>query len=276
MNFTDANLDEITLVAFDTETTGAYPLGFEVVEFGAVKWHKGQIVDQLQLLIKPTKPMSKEVIAIHNITDEMVSDAPPLAEVIGKIRDFMGDGIPLAHHAPFDMGFMTVCFETFNLSAPPDPVLCSSLLARRLIPESANHKLRTLVAYLKIDGGQAHRALDDAKACLQVGLECWRRVGAEKTLTEVTAAQGKNLLWRDYALLKNPNPLVRSISEAIFETKHLDIVYDGGSLKGRPRRVTPVGIVRNPDGDYLSAICHIDRAQKRFYLAKVKDFTIVY
>jgi DNA polymerase-3 subunit epsilon len=276
MNFLDQTLNDITLVAFDTETTGAYPLGFEVVEFGAVKWHQGKIVGELQILLKPSKPMSEEVIKIHGITNEMVVDCPPLHEKVGEIRAFMDGAILMAHHAPFDMGFMSVCFEGHSLPFPHDPVLCTSLLSRRWIAESANHRLQTLVAYLKINGGQAHRALDDARACLEVGLECWRRAGADKTLAFMMESQGKHLKWADYSLLKNENNLIRSIAEAIHGSKDMDILYDGGSLRNTSRRITPVGIVRNPDGDYVSAICHLDRAQKRFYLGKIKDFTIVY
>jgi DNA polymerase-3 subunit epsilon len=96
------------------------------------------------------------------------------------------------------------------------------------------------------------------------------------TLADFVKSQGKSLKWADYALIKNPNALIRQIAEAIAGSKDMDIVYDGGSLKGKSRRITPVGIVRNPDGDYLSAICHLDRAQKRFYLGKIQDSTIVY
>lgn len=276
MNFLEQNLDEITLVAYDTETTGAYPLGFEVVEFGAVKWHKGKIIDELQVLLKPSRLMSAEVIKIHGITNEMVENSPPMSEKIQEIRQFLNGAILMAHHAPFDMGFMTVCFEQNSLTMPADPVLCTSLLARKLIHETANHKLQTLVAFLKINGGQAHRALDDAKACLEVGLECWKRAGSEKTLAELVQVQGKNLRWIDYALINNSNALVRAIAEAIQGTKDMDVIYDGGTHKGKSRRVTPIGIVRNPDGDYLSAICHLDRAQKRFYLGKIKDFAVVF
>lgn len=265
-----------TFVAFDTETTGAYPLGFEVVEFGAVKWKDGKIIDELQVLVKPSKPMSKEVIAIHGITNEMVADAPPLSSQIQRIRDFMEGAVLMAHHAPFDLGFMTFHFEENGIPLPTKPVLCTSLLARKWIPESANHKLQTLVGYLKLEKGTAHRALDDARACLHVGLECLKRAGEGKTLEDIERSQGKILRWPDYSLLKNESNLIRSLAEAIRSEKAFEIVYDGGTLRGKPRRITPIGIVRNPDGDYVSAICHIDRAQKRFYLGKIQDFAIVY
>ncbi|MBX2994460.1 MAG: exonuclease [Bdellovibrionaceae bacterium] len=273
MNWLEQKLSDITLIAFDTETTGAYPLGDEVVEFGAVKWRGGQIIDELQVLVKPSQPMTPFNMSIHGITNEMVENCPPMSTQIQKIRDFMSDGVLVAHHAPFDIGFMTVEFEKAGLPFPNDPVLCSSLLARRLIEESPNHKLQTLIKVLKIDGGTAHRALDDARACLYVELECWKRAGEDKTLAEISKLQGKELKWADYVLLKNPSNLIQALALAILHKKDFDIVYDGGSLKGKTRRITPQGIVRNPDGDYVSAICHIDRAQKRFYLGKILDFS---
>ena len=46
---------EYPIVAFDTETRGAYPLESEVIEIGAVKWHNGQIVGRFQTLVKPSE-----------------------------------------------------------------------------------------------------------------------------------------------------------------------------------------------------------------------------
>ncbi|MFN9066189.1 MAG: PolC-type DNA polymerase III, partial [Bdellovibrionales bacterium] len=97
---------EYPLIAFDTETSGAYPVGSEIVEFGAVKWFQGQVVDKLQLLIKPQWPMGDEVIKIHGITNEMVAQSPSMSEVVGQIHQFMSGGIAMAHNAPFDLGFV--------------------------------------------------------------------------------------------------------------------------------------------------------------------------
>src|SRR4051812_41661743 len=97
---------EFEFVAFDTETSGAYPLGCEVVEFGAVKWKGGKEIDSFQTLLKPSKPMSDFIIGIHGITNEMVADAPEMKDKISEIHQFLQGAIPLAHHAPFDMGFL--------------------------------------------------------------------------------------------------------------------------------------------------------------------------
>ena len=157
---------------------------------------------------------------------------------------------------------------------PNFPVICTSLLARNVIPESFNHKLQTLVKYLKLEGGQAHRATDDAFACLHVGLKCMERVGPEATLAEVFAKVGKDLRWNAYAILGSGNSHISMICQALESDKSLNIIYEGGSRGGNTRKIKPVGIVRNPDGDYIKAFCFIDAIEKRFYLAKISDMEI--
>lgn len=272
----------LEFVAFDTETSGAYPLGSEIVEFGAVKWKNGQIIDTYQTLLRPREAMSAFIIGIHGITNEMVEDAPVMKDKIHEIRKFFEGAILMAHHAPFDMGFVQLEFQKFLINPPEEPAICTSLLSRKVIPESSNHKLQTLIGFLGIERGTAHRALDDARACLEVGLECMRRVGPEATLEQVYAQVGKKLVWNDYSLRNSGNVTMDKMIEAIEDGLSVDIVYDGGStqiaLKGmaETRRITPIGIVRNPDGDYVMAKCHRDAANKRFYLGKIKDAAVVY
>lgn len=265
---------EFTFVAFDTETSGAYPIGSEIVEFGAVKWKGGQEIGQLQFLLKPREPMSSFIIGIHGITNEMVADGPKMSEKIVEIKDFCEGSIMMAHHAPFDMGFLAFDFEKNKMTPPDSQVLCTSLLSRKVIPESGNHKLQTLIKFLKIDGGTAHRALDDARACLHVGLECMNRLGPMTSMAEVLSSQGKTLSWPLFRLLDGSNKKIIDLVAATEKKLPVDIVYDGGSSGGQTRRISPSGIVRNPDGDYVMALCHRDGVQKRFYIGKIKELSV--
>src|SRR5690606_36090270 len=120
-----------------------------------------------------------------HITDEMLADAPDIADVIPKFHRFIEGAYLVAHHAPFDMGFLAVEFEKLTLQLPNNPVFCSSLLSRRLVPESANHRLQTLISHLGLTVGQAHRALDDSKACLEFALNCFRRSGEHCSLQDL-------------------------------------------------------------------------------------------
>ena len=272
----DLPLNQYSFVAFDTETSGAYPIGYDVVEFGAIKWFQGQEVGRLQFLLKPRELMTEFIIGIHGITNEMVATSPQMSEKIEEIHDFFRGSIVLAHHAPFDLGFLAVEFEKARLSLPMEPALCTSLLSRKWIHGVENHKLQTLVKHLQIDGGQAHRAYDDAKACLHVALACFEKMGEGVTLKRAIESQGKNLWWKDYSLMLNSEEKIKVLIEAILNKKDVDMIYQGGSKKGETRRLTPIGIVRNPDGDFLQAHCHQEQTAKRYYMNKIGDVALVF
>ena len=96
-----AELDQrYPLVAFDTETSGAYPIDSEIIELGAVKWQNGKVVDRFSALLKPSCPLTPENIAIHGITNEMVADSPLMDTEIPKFCEFIDGSILVAHHAP--------------------------------------------------------------------------------------------------------------------------------------------------------------------------------
>jgi len=272
MSMLETPWKELSFVAFDTETTGPYPLGNEIVEVGLVKWVAGQEIDSYDQLIKPQKPMGQEVIDIHGITNEMVASSPSIDSVIGKVREFIGESILIAHHAPFDLGFLVPDFERFGIILPKTPPLCTSLISRKVIKGSENHKLQTLVKYLKIEAGQAHRAESDARACLQVALHCFKSIGENATFQEILKIQGKDLSWKNYSIQDlHSNQNIKGLIEAIKNNQSVEFIYMSGSMKGKVRKALPYGIVRNPDGDYLSALCLIEHKKKRFYLNGIKD-----
>lgn len=261
------------IVAFDTETSGPYPLESEIVELGAVKWFKGEIIGQFQTLLKPSKPMTQENMNIHGITNEMVADAPLMKDQIVAFHEFIKDSLLLAHHAPFDLGFIAPEFEKAGLAFPTNVHLCSSLISRALL-HTTNHKLQTLVKELNLVGGDAHRAYDDAYACLQVFMKAAEKLDVP-SLEKLKAVQVKKLEWTNYTLFSKPTEQIKSLVDAIQKQKTIQIVYEGGQSKNKLRPITPKGIVRNPDGDYVHAECGLDNTRKRFYLSKIIDIELV-
>jgi DNA polymerase-3 subunit epsilon len=267
---------ETTFIALDLETTGRYPLDAEICEMAAVKWRGGQIVDSYQTLIKPSFPMSKEVIAIHNITDEMVVDAPLLSEKISEFHQFISGGVLIAHHAPFDMGFLSWEFERARLLLPERPVVCTSLLSRVVVTDVPNHRLSTLAKHFEVDAGAAHRALDDAKACLGVALKCFEAVGADCTLLKVLETQNRKLQWQNFSIeLLMEKESFRHLVRATLDKREVFMAYLGGSKPGQVRRVFPLGIVRNPDGDFLVATEGDEVQTKRYFLDKIGNVRMV-
>lgn len=265
-----------TLIAIDLETTGKYPLDAEICEMAAVKWRGGQIVDTFQTLVRPRVRMDEAVIAIHNITNEMCETAPWLEERLTEFHRFIGDGFVLAHHAPFDLGFLSWEFEKARLPLPVYPAFCTSLLSRAINADVPNHRLATLAQHFAIEAGAAHRALDDARTCLGVALAYFEKLGREAKLSDVFAIQAVELPWTRFSIeALTERDHLRTLVRALRDRREVIIVYDAGSRPGEARRVFPQGLVRNPQGDFLVATEGNDEGDdvkpKRYFLDKVSS-----
>lgn len=267
---------DLTFVAFDTETTGKYPLEAEICEIGAVKWRNGEVVGTFETLLKPSKPMGSEVIAIHGITNEMVETAPLISEKIKEFHDFIQGAVVVAHHAPFDLGFVAHEFEKAGLPLPSDPALCTSLLSRALFPESENHRLQTLIRFFNLPQGTAHRALDDTKACLDVALRCLDKTGAEALLEEAFGAQGGLITWERFSMKAlDESQALTVMKKAIEEQKIVEMNYGSTLASATKRRVHPHGLVRSLDGDFVMAYDEREQKSKRYYVEKIQGAEIV-
>src|SRR5207249_6827584 len=76
-------------VTFDLETTDKDVEVCGVVEVGAARVVKGEIVERFQSLVQPYRPITPAARAIHGYTDDDVRDARPFAEVWSEFRAFI-------------------------------------------------------------------------------------------------------------------------------------------------------------------------------------------
>jgi DNA polymerase-3 subunit alpha (Gram-positive type) len=99
------------LLAFDTETTGLFPVMHRLVEVGAVRFRfDGQELATFQTLIDPQMPIPTDVQQVHGITDTMVRGQPALDHVLPRFIEFLGfpKAILSAHNAPSDLGILAM------------------------------------------------------------------------------------------------------------------------------------------------------------------------
>ncbi|MGE6378097.1 PolC-type DNA polymerase III [Peribacillus muralis] len=158
------SLTDATYVVFDVETTGLSAVYDTIIEFAAVKIHDGDIIDRFESFANPHHPLSNTTIELTGITDDLVENAPEVAEVLEKFKEWAGDAILVAHNAAFDMGFLNIGYKNIGYPKASNPVLDTLELARFLYPEFKNHRLNTLCKKFDIDLTQHHRAIYDAEA----------------------------------------------------------------------------------------------------------------
>lgn len=93
-------------VVFDTETTGLSPSKDRIVELSAIRFVDGLPTEIFETFVNPEREISPEVSAINHITNEMVADAPTIAEVLPSFEAFVGNSPLVAHNLEFDIKFL--------------------------------------------------------------------------------------------------------------------------------------------------------------------------
>lgn len=172
-------LHQVTFVVVDLETTGGSSDRDAVTEIGAVKVRGGEVVGEFATLVNPRRGIPPAVVSMTGITEAMVADAPVLESVLPAFLEFAAGAVLVAHNAPFDTGFLRAACERFGLRWPKPAVVCTARLARRVLTrdETPNHKLATLARILHARTEPVHRALDDARATVDVLHSLLERVG---------------------------------------------------------------------------------------------------
>lgn len=172
-----ANWVEIPVAFVDTETTGIDARADRVIEVGIVVGVGGQVIERHNWLINPGIPIPKESTAVHQITDEMVTDKPPFAEVAAEILAVFAGKIPAAYNAAFDRGFIRAEMERAGrISGALPPAVRSDVtwidplvFAREFFKgQGESRALGAVAERLGVSLQNAHRATDDAEAALKV------------------------------------------------------------------------------------------------------------
>ncbi len=178
-------LRETTFVVLDLETTGGAPDGGGITEIGAVKVRGGEELGVLATLVNPGERIPPFITVLTGITQAMVMPAPPVEVVLPSLLEFLRGAVLVAHNAPYDVGFLKAACARHGYSWPAVRVLDTAALARRVLTrdEVPNRKLGTLAAYFRATVQPTHRALDDARATVDVMHGLFDRLGGHSVHT---------------------------------------------------------------------------------------------
>lgn len=193
-------LRETTFVVVDLETTGgraspgADGVADAITEIGAVKVRGGVVEGEFATLINPQRGIPPQIVRLTGITTAMVHEAPTVDAVLPMFLEFAGfgsaatggnDTVLVAHNAGFDVGFLTAAAQRCGTSWPRPPVLCTVRLARRVLSreEAPSVRLAELSRLFAVSTTPTHRALDDARATVDVLHALIERVGNQRVHT---------------------------------------------------------------------------------------------
>ena len=151
-------------VAFDLETTGLSSRTDRIIEIGAVVMQGGKEIDRFQTFVDPKRKLEKKIVELTGITDEMLTGAPEIEEVLPKFLEFCRGRVLVAHNSDFDTGFIRA--ECARLDLPFTLTAADTLiLAQNLMPQLGKFKLDIVANALSLPEFNHHRAADDAAIC---------------------------------------------------------------------------------------------------------------
>ena len=158
---------DTTYCVLDLETTGLSFRTEKITEVGIMKVENGEVIDKFSSFVNPCRPIPQQVIDVTHITDEMVQDAPTIAELMPQVLDFIGDSVIVAHNADFDVGFLKHNCKQLGLKLE-NTYVDTLRLAKDLFPDYKKYKLGIIAENLGIKVDVAHRALDDVDTTVKV------------------------------------------------------------------------------------------------------------
>ncbi|MCE8163032.1 MAG: PHP domain-containing protein [Candidatus Moeniiplasma glomeromycotorum] len=158
---------DLTYCIFDLETTGFFSAYNEIIEIGYVIYRHGEIIQEKEYLIRPSKEIAPEVLTnwYTSIDPQELKKAPPIQEILPLLQKDWQGCILVAHNAyDFDYGFLNKVWKENFHEELPHPVIDTLPLAWILLPERKSYSLEKLS---QITGRsrilQTHRALGDSR-----------------------------------------------------------------------------------------------------------------
>jgi DNA polymerase III subunit epsilon len=171
------SIRDLDFAVIDLETTGGHPKArwsregrfhpaAEITDVGAVLMRGTIIQDRISQLCAVETPIPAIITELTGISQQSLEGAPRWERVAMMIAPRLEGRIWLAHHAPFDGAFLKAHLPEGLWSR--HRLICTRLLAKKLIPEVPRRSLAELCAFLGIVNVRAHRALPDAEATAEL------------------------------------------------------------------------------------------------------------
>lgn len=181
-------LKKMVFVCLDCETTGLDVKNDRVIEFAAVRFSFDQVLDSMQCLINPERPISEESRKIHHISDAMLKDQPVFAEAFPKIKAFFKPGDYLVgHNIGFDLQVLHQEIDRMNDSFISAYSVIDTLRLAKEYGDSPSNSLLALASHFNIPNDEHHRAMNDVEVNIGVFKYLCRRFKTFEQLQKVLA-----------------------------------------------------------------------------------------
>ena len=210
-----------TFVGLDIETTGLSNIFDEIIEISAYKVVDGKTLEYSCLVnldsYKNINEISEFTTSLTSITNEMLSsEGVSIKDALNGLVDFIGNGIIVAHNADFDVPFIERKLKTY-LNLEKKYSYIDTLNFAKAMFEMKSYTLDKVASKVKVSLEQHHRAIYDAKCCLDIFYALMSLVS--ETDIEPTYSESDETI---YALIRTTN--IKAL-EAVKDVKEFNLIY---------------------------------------------------
>lgn len=106
-------IGDATLVALDMETTGLDVNRHAIVSIGLVPFTLNRIclAERRYWVVHPTRPLSRESVALHRITDSEVAEAPDLEAILDELLAELSGRLAVVHFRHIERPFLNTAIQ---------------------------------------------------------------------------------------------------------------------------------------------------------------------
>lgn len=260
------------LICIDVERANAHGAP-HLIEVGAVRVERGEIIDHFDALVRPQVPVDPETEALHGLTDRELGAAAEAREVLPELFEWMGEHLLCAHDAPREAEALGFECARAGIDPPENAFLDSFVLARTALPDAPDHSLETLTDLLEIEVDARHRALPDAVSCWKVLEACIERFGGPEKIStvELLAKSKRRVSMAHYPQAPRMRPRHRPLERAIRTGDPVLLHYGEARMAETPSRlaVLPGLLYRLGEHDYLEGLCQNADILKTYRLDRI-------
>ena len=222
------------------------------------------MLGEFATLVDPQRSIPPQIVRLTGITTAMVCDAPTIDAVLPMFLEFAGGSVLVAHNAGFDIGFLRAAAQRCEIAWPRPQVLCTVRLARRVLSreEAPSVRLAALARMFAVAAQPTHRALDDARATVDVLHALIERVGNQGVhtyadlrsyLPDVTPTQRRKRVLAEglphrpgVYLFRGPSGEVLYVGTAVDLRRRVSQYFNGTDRRGRMKEMVGLASARRP------------------------------
>lgn len=158
-------------VVLDIETTGLSPVQDEIIELSAIKVENNRVKEEFSTLVKPSGYLSTYISNLTGITQDMLTDAPNIAEALTAFMKFVSNSIVMGHNISFDISFIDRKLQDYHRISFDNDYIDTLVLAKKFLPQLKSRKLGLIAKHFNFDTQGMHRGLKD---CVVTNM-CYQR-----------------------------------------------------------------------------------------------------